>query len=76
MRALLCACTLIAAGVVAGCASSSRPNPTPLDPLTPTLSARSAWNMSVDAVQFPLTVAVNGNLHACCERRQRVCDRR
>jgi len=61
MRALLSASALIAAGVLAGCASSSRPNPTVLEPLTPTLSVRSAWNTSTEAVQFPLTVAVNGN---------------
>ena len=52
---------LIASGLVAGCASSSRPTPTVLEPLTPTLSARSVWNTRIDAVQFPLTVAVNGN---------------
>jgi outer membrane protein assembly factor BamB len=52
---------LVASAVLAGCASSSRPNPTPLEPLTPTLSARSVWNTRIDAVQYPLTVAVNGN---------------
>lgn len=51
---------LVVAGLVAGCASSSRPTPTPLEPLTPTLSARPVWNTRMDAVQFPLTVAVNG----------------
>ncbi len=61
MRALLYASALIAAGLLAGCASSSRPNPTPLEPLTPNLSVRSAWNTSTDTIQFPLTVAVNGN---------------
>ena len=64
MRALRANATLafvVASAVLAGCASSSRPNPTPLEPLTPTLSARSVWNTRIDAVQYPLTVTVNGS---------------
>jgi len=58
----LAACASAAVLVaLAGCASSSRPKPTPLEPLTPTLSARSVWNTRIDAVQYPLTVTVNGN---------------
>ena len=52
---------LIAVALLGGCASSSKPKPTPLDPLTPTLTPKAAWNSRIDAVQFPLTVAVVGN---------------
>jgi outer membrane assembly lipoprotein YfgL len=43
--------------VVAGCAAS-RPDPKPLEPLTPTISATLAWSQRIDAVTFPLEVAV------------------
>jgi outer membrane protein assembly factor BamB len=52
---------VIAGALLVGCAGSSRPKPTPLDALTPTLTPRPAWNARVDAVQFPLNVAVVGN---------------
>ena len=58
---MLAGCAAAALALLAGCASSSRPNPTVLEPLTPTLSARSVWNTRIDQVQFPLSIVVNGN---------------
>lgn len=46
-----------AAALLAGCAAG-KPDPQPLEPLTPTLSVASAWTRSIEAVQFPLEVAV------------------
>lgn len=52
---------LAALGVawLAGCASSDKPKPTPLEPFTPQLGGRVVWNQRIDAVQFPLAVAVS-----------------
>lgn len=59
-RASAFAVAALVGALLAGCAST-RPKPTPLDPLpSPTLSLRSAWNTRIEAVQFPLNVAVNG----------------
>ncbi len=44
--------------LVAGCASSSKPKPQPLEPLTPKISINPAWSQRIDAVQFPLAIAV------------------
>jgi len=52
---------LMAVALLGGCASSSKPKPTPLDPLTPTVTPKQIWNSRIDAVQYPLTVAVVGN---------------
>lgn len=52
-RSLACAAAALA--LVAGC-SSTRPKPTPLDPITPTLTVRQAWTARIDSVQFPLSV--------------------
>jgi outer membrane protein assembly factor BamB len=54
----LIAAIAIAALVAAGCASRGRPDPQPLDPLTPKINASVAWSQSIDAVKFPLTIAV------------------
>jgi outer membrane protein assembly factor BamB len=60
------AASLLAAGAIAavvtflaGCASS-KPTPQPLEALTPKISVASAWSQRVEAVTFPLVVAVNG----------------
>ena len=51
----------VAAGVavllIAGCAAT-KPKPEPLAPLTPTLTGNVAWTQRIEAVQFPLAVAV------------------
>jgi outer membrane protein assembly factor BamB len=53
---------LLAAGVaallIAGCAGSSKPKPEPLAPLTPKIGGSVAWTQRIEAVQFPLAVAV------------------
>lgn len=49
---------LAAISLVAGCASSSKPKPQPLEPLTPKISNSVAWSQRIDAVQFPLAIAV------------------
>jgi outer membrane protein assembly factor BamB len=56
---------VFAVGVLglAGCASSSRPTPRPLPALTAAkIDVRPAWSQQIGAVQFPLVVAVNGNV--------------
>ena len=50
---------LAAAAIVAGCASS-KPTPQPLEALTPKISVASAWSQRIEAVTFPLVVAVTG----------------
>jgi outer membrane protein assembly factor BamB len=44
--------------LLAGCAGSSKPKPQPLEPLTPKLTASVAWSQHIEAVPFPLAVAV------------------
>ncbi len=39
---------------------TSKPKPQPLEPLTPKLAVRPAWNLNVGDVDFPLAVAVAG----------------
>src|SRR5487761_2401320 len=49
---------LAVALVVAGCASSSKPKPQPLEPLTPKIGGSLAWSQRFEGVKFPLEVAV------------------
>jgi outer membrane assembly lipoprotein YfgL len=58
-RLLQGAALVLAAAVLAGCASD-KPKPTPLENYTAQLSARPAWSSKLDAVRFPLAVAVRG----------------
>ncbi|MBC8057277.1 MAG: outer membrane protein assembly factor BamB [Rhizobiales bacterium] len=51
-----------ALALIAGCASRSKPDPQPLEPLTPKITASVAWTQRVDGVQFPLAVAVTRGL--------------
>ena len=44
-----------------GACASSKPAPTPLEPLTPKIAAASLWNASVGGVKFPLAVSVQPN---------------
>lgn len=46
--------------LLAGCAGSSKPKPQPLEPLTPKLTTSIAWSQHIEAVPFPLAVAVTG----------------
>lgn len=45
--------------LVAGCASRNKPDPQPLEALTPKIAASVTWTKRVDGVQFPLAIAVN-----------------
>jgi outer membrane protein assembly factor BamB len=59
MRRLLAAAgAALLSAWLAGCASD-KPKATPLEPYTPTLTVRQAWNGRIDGVQFPLSVAVS-----------------
>jgi outer membrane assembly lipoprotein YfgL len=50
----------MAAALLAGCASGpDKPKPKPLEPLSAQIAGRVVWNQKVDAVQFPLAVAVS-----------------
>lgn len=46
--------------VLAGCAGTPKPDPTPLEPLTPQVAGRQVWTQSMGSVKFPLAIAVNG----------------
>ncbi|OYV01391.1 MAG: outer membrane protein assembly factor BamB [Burkholderiales bacterium PBB5] len=46
--------------VLAGCASD-KPKPTALETVKPEIAGREVWRARVDAVQFPLAVAVRDN---------------
>ena len=56
--------TVFVAALLAGCASSERAKPVALEPLTPQIAGRQVWSQRLDAVNFPLTVAVRaGRFH-------------
>lgn len=48
--------------VLAGCAGSGRPDPTPLRPLEAKVAGKQVWNEDIGKVSFPLAVAVNGGV--------------
>jgi outer membrane protein assembly factor BamB len=54
----LAALIAVSAAVLAGCASSSKPSPQPLEPLTPKIVRSLAWSQRIEGVKFPLEVAV------------------
>jgi len=49
---------LLAAALLAACSSTDKPQPKPLEPLTPKIAGRLVWSGKVDGVAFPLAVAV------------------
>jgi outer membrane protein assembly factor BamB len=55
---------LLSVVVLAGCSlfGPDKPKPKPLEPIATPITVRPAWNQSIGSVQFPLTVAVNGNV--------------
>ncbi len=57
-RLALAMSALAAIAVLAGCASRAKPEPQPLEALTPKITANVAWTQRLDGVQFPLAVAV------------------
>jgi outer membrane assembly lipoprotein YfgL len=58
----------VAAGLLAGCSvynsvfGVEKPKPKDLEPIVAPITVQPAWNQRIGAVQFPLTVAVNGNV--------------
>ena len=48
--------------MLAGCAGTPKPDPTPLEPLSPKVSGREVWKQGMGSVKFPLAVAVNGGV--------------
>ncbi|MEO5843253.1 MAG: outer membrane protein assembly factor BamB [Caldimonas sp.] len=57
-----------AASLLAGCSvfssifGAEKPKPKELEPIVAPITVRPVWNQSIGGVQFPLTVAVNGNV--------------
>lgn len=52
---------MAAAALVAGCAST-KPQPKPLEPLTPKIAGSLAWSQRIENVQFPLATAVTAGV--------------
>ena len=50
-----------AAVLLTACFGSTRPDPTPLKPLTPKVTGRQVWTHDIGDVSFPLSVAVNAS---------------
>ncbi|MDQ6638879.1 MAG: outer membrane protein assembly factor BamB [Pseudomonadota bacterium] len=54
--------------MLAGCSvwnslfSAEKPKPKELEPIVAPITVRPVWSQNIGAVQFPLTVAVNGNV--------------
>lgn len=53
--------SLMAALVLAGCASGSKPKPTPLQPVVAQIAAQPLWTARIGEVRFPLAPAVSGS---------------
>jgi outer membrane protein assembly factor BamB len=62
------AVALLAVAALAGCSlfgslfGPDKPKPKPFEPIAAPITVRPAWNQSIGAVRFPLTVAVNGSM--------------
>jgi outer membrane assembly lipoprotein YfgL len=57
------AAVALLAVLLAACSSApEKPKPTPLQPVTAAIAGRQVWNQRIDAVEFPLAVAVNGGV--------------
>lgn len=65
---------LVPAAIVAlaGCASSGRPDPTPLEPLEAKVTGRQVWLQSMGKVTFPLSVHVQGGVYTVADDNGRV----
>ncbi|MFD2452022.1 outer membrane protein assembly factor BamB family protein [Ideonella paludis] len=54
----------LALAVLAGCAGSDKPKPTPLVELSPKIAGRQVWSAKVNGVDFPLGISVRaGRAH-------------
>ena len=62
MRAGVAAVVAVASLLAACSFGSDRPTPKPLEAIAAPMAVRTAWSQNIGAVQFPLTVAVNGNV--------------
>jgi outer membrane protein assembly factor BamB len=45
--------------LLAACSTTTKPDPTPLEPLEPKVTGRQVWKHDIGKVSFPLAVAVN-----------------
>ena len=61
MRLWAVASLLVLAGL-AGCASSDKPPPTPLEELVPKIAGRQVWASNLSRLGFPLVPAVSGSV--------------
>lgn len=59
-RRLAAPAALLSLLVLAACGSSSKVKPAVLEPLTPQIAGRQVWSQRLDAVSFPLSVALQG----------------
>ena len=53
------AAVVVLLALLAACAGTRKPEPTPLEPLTPKVTGRQVWKFDLGDVRFPLAVAVN-----------------
>ena len=53
---------LVLLALVAGCASSEKPKPKPLEPLTSQIAGRQVWTQRVESSALPSNVAVNAGV--------------
>ena len=51
---------MAAVALLAGCGSSSRPKPTPLESFTPSQAVRTVWSVRLGPADGPMTLAVAG----------------
>ena len=62
------AATLLAVAALTGCSifnslfGPDKPKPKPYEPIAVPIAVKSVWNQGIGAVNFPLTVAVNGGV--------------
>jgi outer membrane assembly lipoprotein YfgL len=52
----------VSLAALAGCASTGKPDPTPLEPLEAKVAGRQVWRHDIGNVRFPLAVAVNAGV--------------
>lgn len=53
------AAVAVLAVLLTACSGTPKPDPTPLEPLSPLVSGRQVWKEGMGSVKFPLAVAVN-----------------
>lgn len=63
--ALLSAAALLG---MAACSTAEKPKPKPLEPISAAIAGRQVWSRSVDAIDFPLAVAVRDGVFTLAGR--------